>query len=170
MLKTKDNSAVANQIDFVRVSTQDLTYNHKFDSKNRRGLTGAFESDIQAQSKTISSVNSKIINGPLMAEAVNGNIELMESMLLINQITGIEGKTIGNIKVVNPCFGNGISLSNEQLLYCFNELNKHASVPINNFANGKIKLATKLEIVKQKYSHIMEAGEAHEWKDEYAKF
>jgi len=170
MLKTKDSSAVANQIDFVRVSTQDLTYNHKFDSKNRRGLTGAFESDVQAQSKTISSVNGKIINGSLMAEAVNGNIELMESMLLINQITGIEGKTIGNIKVVNPCFGNGISLSNEQLLYCFNELNKHVPVPINNFANGKIKLATKLEIVKQKYSHIMEAGEAHEWKDEYAKF
>lgn len=71
---------IPNQIDFVRISTNDLSTNYRqyLDKgdvlKNRRGLTGTFESDVTSQSK----------NNSLMAEAVNGNVELMETMALIN--------------------------------------------------------------------------------------
>ena len=37
-----------------------------------------------------------------MLQAANGNIELMETMLILNQIQGLEGHTIGNIAVVDP--------------------------------------------------------------------
>nr|DAU18060.1 MAG TPA: hypothetical protein [Bacteriophage sp.] len=52
----------------------------------------------------------------------------METMLLINQMRGIEGYTVGNVQVVNPLYANGLGLSNEELLYCWKELNKHDSV------------------------------------------
>ena len=44
----------------------------------------------------------------LMAEATQGNIELMETMAIINCLTGIEGRTIGRIQAVNPVYGNGM--------------------------------------------------------------
>lgn len=52
MLKTKDIPGIPNQVDFVRVSTNDLliNYRHFLDKgdtlKNRKGLTGTFETDI----------------------------------------------------------------------------------------------------------------------------
>lgn len=67
-------------MDFIRISTNDLSinYRHFLDKgdalKNRKGLTGTFESDIASQSR----------NNSMMAEAVNGNVELMETMALIN--------------------------------------------------------------------------------------
>ena len=98
MLKTKKVSDnIPSQIDFIRVSTNDLyrhyrsTYDKSDDSqlKNRKGLTGKFESDVQSQSKSKS----------LMAEAVWGNVELMETVALINQLTGLNGCEIGRAHV-----------------------------------------------------------------------
>lgn len=109
MLKTKDIPGIPNQVDFVRVSTNDLSVNYrkhldKGDAiKNRKGLTGTFESDVSSQSR----------NNSLMAEAVNGNVELMETMALINQLTGLKGCVIGNVSVVNPIYADGMSMSNE---------------------------------------------------------
>lgn len=166
IVKTKDIPGIANQIDFIRVSTNNLTTNYrsyldkKDVTKNRKGLTGTYEPDVVSQSRANS----------LMAEAVNGNVELMETMLIINQLSGIQGHTVGNIQIVNPLYANGMQMSNEQLLYCFNELNKHDSVTTNKFATGEIKLATKYQLAQQMFNHIMLAGEANEWKDDYKKF
>lgn len=162
MLKTIEG-AVPEQIDFIRVSTNDLyeNYRDKLDKKNplrnRKLLTGTYENDIVQQSKP----------NQLMAECLNGNIELMEIMLILNQSSGLEGKTIGNIQVINPRTAESVQLSNEQLLYCFNELNKHDSVQNNKILNGKTKFATKYELLSGKLTHIIRTGTTKKWRDNY---
>lgn len=178
------------QVDFVRISHKTLDRNYrkglKSDDvfKNRNGLTGTYEPDIVQQSKSISLTKvggvTQSVQGSLMAEAVNGNVEIMETMLIINQLTGLQGKVVGNIQVINPDTANGMQLSNEQAYYCFRELAKlrekrngdnNTKVPlINKFESGEIKLASKYELASGMLKDIMTSGEAHEWKDEFANF
>lgn len=178
------------QIDFVRVSHKTLDRNYrkglKSDDvfKNRDGLTGTYEADITQQSKSVSLTKiggeTQSVQGSLMAEAVNGNVEIMETMLIINQLTGLQGKVIGNIQVINPYNANGMQLSNEQAYYCFRELcklrekynkeNLQRNPFINKFESGEIKLASKYELVAGMFEDIMTSGEAHEWKDDFANF
>lgn len=163
MLKTKSIPGIPNQVDFVRVSTNDLNidYRHYFEGnkniQNRKGLTSNFESDVQALSKS----------GSLMAKAAQGNVELMETMFIINQLSGLEKSVIGNISVVNPAYADGVQMSNEQLLYCFNELTKHIDLPDNKVLSGEIKFAKKYELVIQQLNRIVIAGENNQWRDEY---
>lgn len=164
MLKTKEGLE-PRQIDFVRVSTNELTSNYRTYLnknnilKNRKGLTGTYEADVVQKSKQNS----------LMVEAVNGNIELIETMLIINQLSGLQGYTIGNIQVVNPLYANGMKMSNEELLYCFNELNKHDPVKNNNIGLGDkdIKFASKYQLLLNELTFIINSGELKNWKDEY---
>lgn len=164
-VKTKN---APNQIDFIRVSTSNLTsdYRRNFGKKNtkifqeRRGITGTYESDVVQKSKS----------NTLIAEAVQGNVELMETMLLINQMRGIEGYTVGNVQVVNPLYANGLGLSNEELLYCWKELNKHDSVKQDNFKNSTVKFATKYELARNRFANIMREGAGKDWKDGYQLF
>ena len=168
------------QIDFVRISHKTLDRNYRKglksddEFKNRNGLTGTYESDIVQQSKSVSLTKvggvTQSVQGSLMAEAVNGNVEIMETMLIINQLTGLQGKVIGNIQVINPDTANGMQLSNEQAYYCFKELNKHDAVEVNKFETGEIKLASKYELAANMLKDIMTSGENHEWKDEFANF
>lgn len=163
-LKTKDGYE-PKQIDFIRVSTQNLTDSYRKyipptnPFKNRRNLMGQFISDVEEESKSDS----------LMLSAINGNLELIEMMSVINQIPGLEGYTIGSLKIVNPRFANGIEVSNEQLLYCWSELNKYVSIPIDRISSGAIQFASKYEIVRQKFKAIMTEGEEHQWKDGYSR-
>ena len=61
-------------------------------------------------------------------------------------------------------------MSNEELLYCFNELNKYDSVEKNNIGLGdkNIKFATKYELLLNELNFIINSGEAKNWKDEYS--
>jgi hypothetical protein len=43
-----------------------------------------------------------------MAEALNGNVEIMETMLIINNLANSRGMTVGNIQIVNPWQANGM--------------------------------------------------------------
>lgn len=165
MLKTVDSAdpRIPNQVDFIRISTNDLSinYRHFLDKgdalKNRKGLTGTFESDIASQSK----------NNSMMAEAVNGNVELMETLALINQLSGLGKAVIGNVSIVNPAYADGMSMSNEQLLYCFNQLTNFENLPNNKIMSGEIRFAKKYELVVQQLNRILRAGEDNNWNDEY---
>ena len=83
---------------------------------------------------------------------------------------GIEGYTVGNVQVVNPLYANGLGLSNEELLYCWKELNKHDSVKQDNFKNSTVKFATKYELARNKFANIMREGARKDWKDGYQLF
>ena len=168
MLKTKD-TVKPEQIDFIRVSTNILGRDHrghlnKETRKNafmdRKGLLSTYENDVVQKSKSNS----------LMVEGVQGNVELIETLLAINQIKGLEGHTIGNIQVVNPVYANGMSLTNEELIYCWNELNKHDKVSNNQIKDQTIKFANKYELARQKFAHIMQLGAKSDWKDNYRLF
>ena len=164
-VKTK---TAPNQIDFIRVSTNNLTsdYRKNFGKKSdkvfyeRRGITGTYEPDVVQKSKS----------NTLIVEAVQGNVELMETMLLINQMKGIEGYTVGNVQIVNPLYANGLGLSNEELMYCWKELNKHDSVQQDNFKDSTIKFATKYELARNKFADIMKQGQEKNWKEGYQLF
>lgn len=163
ILKTKDVPNVPKQVNFIRVSTNNLTQNFrefldkKDPTKSRKGLTGEWESDVQALSK----------NGNLMVQAINGNVELMETLAIIDHLTGLEDATIGEVSVVSPSYARGITLSNEELFYCYKELNKHESIGDSKILSRKYKLATKAELAFQEVANILYAGEQHEWKDDY---
>jgi len=75
-------------------------------------------------------------------EAVNGNIELMETMALLNLIPESIRRSnsfIGEIKVMNTQgknFIEGLSASNEQLLYNFGRLYSLGGFGESNFAKS----------------------------------
>jgi len=59
-----------------------------------------------------------------MLDGYKGNIELMETVLVLNNIHGFftddySGAIIGDIQVMNSYRGEGIHASNEELLYTF---------------------------------------------------
>lgn len=151
---------VSNMVDFIRISAEVLTEVQHF-QEHTSGLSGAHESDVSALSK----------QGNLMLEARNGNIEAIETMLVINQTKGsvLKNATIGRILVANPYFGYGMEASNEELYYSFNELNKFKPVKNNNFKSGKIKLATKYEKALSDFNTIVTRGKFTDWK-QHKKF
>lgn len=139
---------LTNQIDVVKISTSMLRRPREL-VKGRRGLTGAFESDIISQNKPNS----------LMMESVNGNIELMEAMLVLNNLPNLfeENAIVGEINVYNPFRGEGIPNDNKQLLYCFNELDKLSPIGENNMKgkNAKVRLANRYDILYNRMREIL---------------
>lgn len=154
------------QIDLVRISTSNLDYNYfqsldkKDPKRNRLSLIGAFEPDVVEQSNSNS----------LMTEAVYGNIELMETMAVLNASDVPKGCVIGNIQVINPYDAKGVSMSNEELFYCFNRLNRYVPMFRNQFDDKTIELASKFQLAYNKFKDIMYRGEAKQWRDTYKAF
>lgn len=59
-------------------------------------------------------------------------------------------------------------MSNEQLLYCFNQLTNFEVLPNNKIMSGEIRFAKKYELVVQQLNRILKAGESNNWNDEYS--
>lgn len=158
------------QVDFIRISTQQLLTNHrnfldKSDpTKNRLGLVGTYEADVEEQSKSDS----------LMLEGVNGNIELMEMMAVINQLDGFDSNwAVGNIAVYNPFQATSAQATNEELLYCFNALSNYDAMPLNRFNDGtsnQIRLADRYTLAVNRFRDIMQQAEENEFKDTWVSF
>jgi len=67
-------------------------------------------------------------------KAYQGNIELMEVMAVMNELSSITNNfVLGDLKVINPKYANQVSASNEELLYSWNKLAKHAGLETNNY-------------------------------------
>ena len=155
------------QRDFIRVSTSDLTENyHKHlneDDDKRKGRTkilSKFETDAQAEQKQ----KRLTLNGTY------GNAELMELMMIINSMTGLDNDIIGNIQVINPSYGEMLTASNEQLLMNFSTLCKYTG-HTDNFTQGKIKLASYFDLLLDHLNEIWTIQENLEnpWKGEYRR-
>lgn len=157
-------NTITNQVDFIRISTNMLDINYRtifLDKKDpeysRMSLSGHFEEDVVEQQDSNS----------LMITAAQGNIELMEIMAVINQLTGLGNVEIGNISVINPFDGRNIQASNEELYYCFNAMNRHVPLPKNKFKSGEIKLASKYSNTCRLFRDIMAVAEEHQFRDIY---
>lgn len=135
------------QIDFVKISNRTLNYLHYYEDNNkvknnkRSNLTYAFESDVVEDSKSDS----------LMLKATNGNIELEEALVVINQMKdlfgeGFEEAAIGNIEIMSTATGRGLSAKNDELVYCWKKLVEHSALQNDvkdNISDGTIKFASE---------------------------
>lgn len=147
-----------NQIDIIKVTTDNLDKRHKL-AKGEL-LTGEYEDDATQMHKSSS----------LAMVATTGNIQLMETMSIINCIPDItkNGATIGQIQVVNPVNLQGTPASNEELIYNFNEVSKHVDGYKNNI-NG-IKFATKVELLRNRLQSIISQNELTDWNEPRFKY
>lgn len=147
-----------NQLDFVKLTSTQVLYN-PFETTTKNGkrvknrnhlLSYAFQSDINETSDQNS----------LMLEGYKGNIEIMEIVQALNNIPGLfDNAIIGNIQVINPYQGNGVSASNEQILYSFKRMCQLSPLKTkNNILDGSIKFASTFEIGVNSFNEAMESS------------
>lgn len=139
-------------IDVITIAPEsNLSYQNTW-GKNKN-LTGNLEPDIKEDSRSDS----------LMLRALNGNVRLMETMLVLNHLKYNTPIQIGNISVIHPdSESSGISASNKELLYCWNRLNNlKPTKGINKFQNGSIKLISRTEQCYQQFQEIMERADPY---------
>ena len=146
-----------NQINIIKMSSSYLTYNpfeynKSTKTKNKNHLLSyAFQPDSNETSNPKS----------LMLEGYQGNVELIETLLLLNNIPllfqgSYSGAVIGDIQVVNSFRGTGISAPNEQLLYSFKKLSTLSPIEgDNNVINGIVKLGTTFDCAVNAFEEAM---------------
>ena len=133
-------------IEVIKISHRNLKYLNNW-GDNRTNLIGAHAIDLQEDSKS----------GSLMLKAANGNIEMMESMLVLNYLNFNKPIQLGRIDVVSPfSSAQGLSASNKELKYCWDKLCQVENVEgDNNFKNGNIRMLSKSEVCYQEFKDIM---------------
>ena len=137
-------------VEIITTSLNYLDYNPSKNSNMKNLTYGLGISDIVENSKADSN----------MLEAANGNIRLIETMLVLNNMEFSDDIRIGQIHVVNPRFQIGTWAPNEQLTYSFNKLMELAKIQNkdigeNNLKQGKVKFASKAELALLTLKNIM---------------
>lgn len=139
-------------VEVITTSLNYLDYNPSKDSKMQNLTYGLGESDIVENSKGDSK----------MLLATNGNIRLIETMLVLNNMNFSDDIHIAQIHVVQPRHNRGTWSPNEQLEYSFSKLMDLAKaqgkdVGENNLKNGQgpVKFATKAQLALLTLKNIM---------------
>lgn len=137
-------------------SSHNIIKEFKFDNKGRKNLTGKYEDDVVEDSKT----NSR------MLKAVQGNVELMEAMLVLqNIVVGSDANlNIQEFKVINPYMQTSLPASNKEIMYSFNKLmhlakthNEDINLDTSNFTGEtpKIALIKPMELIRIQLKDIL---------------
>lgn len=143
------------QVDIIKLSGRKLT-NLSRKPDGSENITRAFENDLEEQRKQDS----------LILKAYQGNIELMEVMAVMNELSSITNNfVLGDLKVINPKYANQVSASNEELLYSWNKLAKHAGLETNNYKEGNIKMIDLTQKVQNQYIELFEDFKNNPHKD-----
>ena len=149
-------NVVTGQYDFIKISSSwDLSRSVNMGSSTRHNLLGTFMPDIVSQN----------LPKALSMDAVEGNVELMQVMAIIN--SALKGKlsnttaVIGNIQVMNPKSQEGMSASNARLLYNFDKLCGLTKYQ-NNYAGSKnpngIRLASYVDLAYNRFTEIIKSN------------
>lgn len=129
---------VSGRIDVINISNESLNDLHSM-KKGTELLSGHIHDDIVEISK-----NSR------MLKAVEGNIELIRTMTVLNNLTGFfdpNKSFIGNIVVLNPYDAEAIYACNEDIKYTYNTLvnaSRNESIKKNN----SIRLGDDFEMIE----------------------
>ena len=130
-------------VEVITTSLNYLDYIPSKDSKMQNLTYGLGQSDIVENSKA----------GSKMLQATNGNIRLMETMLVLNNMQFNDDVNIAQIHVVNPRKSAGTWSPNDQLVYSFDRLmdlaqSKGLDIGENHLKGGKgqVKFATKAQL------------------------
>lgn len=130
-------------------NSQDLTYQHKFEGKGRKNLTGKYEEDVVENSKSDSR----------MLKALQGNVELMEAMIVLQntQLASNANLNIQEFKIINPYTQASLPASNREIMYSFSKLMNLAkshgediNLDTSNFTgdNPRITLIKPMELIR----------------------
>lgn len=142
MLQHKDGT-----ITVLKLTGSTLNYQHEF-LQGRSYLIGQYSADIDEDSK----------GNSLMLKATNANIEAMEAMLALQYCDYNQNYKIREIKVINPYHQTGQPVSNKELMYSYKSLLQKENVlgsETNKFKEGKIKLLSDAERLKQDFANIL---------------
>lgn len=147
-----------NQIDIIKLSTANLKTVRKINGNKNTILTRAFQQDVEETSNDRSR----------MLQDAEGNREIIETLLMLNTMPTIfsgtyNGAVVGNIEVINPYKGEGLTASNEEILYSYNKLKGYAPLEgaQDNIANGSIKLAPKWELFKRELAEALDDNSSY---------
>ena len=127
------------QVDVIIIDFNDLNQDVKY-AKGTTMLGDYEKDDYHLQHNT----------GVLKAKY--GNVVLMKAMLALNDVIPdiFRGSLrLGDIRVYNPAISHGLTAERDSLLYTFNRLFSLSKTKgDNNFANGKIKISSNLELLR----------------------
>ena len=137
-------------------NSQDLTYQHKFEGKGRKNLTGKYEEDVVENSKSDSR----------MLKALQGNVELMEAMIVLQntQLASNANLNIQEFKIINPYTQASLPASNREIMYSFSKLMNLAkshgediNLDISNFTgdNPRITLVKPMELIRIQLKDVL---------------
>lgn len=135
-------------VDFIKISPHSL--NHKLKLSKGSTLFGNYMIDTVAQNMPKSTV----------LDATYGNIELIETMLVINNLKNLfkdNNKIVGDIKVINPYLQQGVpTVDNKVLLYNFNQLTRISPITkIKNNIENDIKMVTWIDKAYYTFKEIL---------------
>lgn len=149
------------QIDVKRVTNREPLYLRHFGKSDRNYLTGEHIPD-QTELSNSSS---------LMLKSIQGNVELIETMFILNNLKGLltKGTTLGSIEVLNPYKGKGLTASNEELLYSFKRLSQLSGYDNINLFKEK-NVCSKYQLTLNEFHDIMSLGKNREWAGDYSPF
>lgn len=140
-----------NNIDVIRTSSSNLKGRGLWKNGNHK-LSANFVNDSVYDTE----------KGELMLEGDWGNIEAIETMLVLNglapQLAQQQVGNINKIQVINPYQQEGLPASNDELYYSFNELLKHSNLEIKNEfdrSNGHLSLATNLDLLQDEFQNVI---------------
>lgn len=147
---------ITGQIDVIRITPNSPDIAHEI-VRGRKYITGSFESDVIAKNRS-----------NLVLDSTYGNIDLMKTLFIINEIPEIfkdpDGNftnILGKIQVINPILGRGLTADNKQIFENFNYLMKKAGKKFqekNCFENNRespIRIANNLDICVNRIGEIM---------------
>lgn len=149
MIALKNN--LTGNVDILRVSSSNL---------KGRGLWKNGNSKLSANLVDDSTYDTE--KGQLMLQGKWGNIEAIESMLVLNglaaQLVQHQVNKINKIQVLNPYQQEGLPASNDELRYSFSELLSQAKLEIKNEFDqsaGHIALASNLDLLEDEFANVM---------------
>lgn len=141
---------VTKQLDVVMVTnknTKELHYLGK--DKENKLLIGNYRPDIEEQAKTDS----------IVADCIEGNIEIMKAMVILNQIPSLfnsDEVKIGRISCINPRYGGGVEMNGELLKENWEAIIKNNKKlrDKDHTKDGTIKFASRYQVFLNAFTDI----------------
>lgn len=159
------------QIDVKRITTNNVIYLRHLGNNKSHLLTSGLQED------SIEDTNQH----SLMLESRNGNMEMIETMLILQNMRNIftGGGVLGSIEVLNPHLGVGMTASNEELVYSLNKLleinhkikTKDGKQALSKSLFGnQIKVCSKYQLALDQFHNIMTVAKTNKFEDEYKPY
>lgn len=135
----------------------------KITSRNLKYIYGKSEFKLLSQNLIDDGLEIEKNTEVPMAKAYQGNIEQIETLLILNRVQNIlnDEYALNKIEVINPYQGESFSLGNEQLMYSFNRLIELQNLKFpqkkieNNFQKKKYKINTVLEQCQNEFATLL---------------